>query len=65
MVRPHLEPTDRLHARAGRLRQLLRGGDGARPGQEKTLTPSRAYVEAAQKVRTWILANAPSQKQLL
>jgi hypothetical protein len=36
-----------------------------RPGQEKTLTPSRAYVEAAQKVQTWILANAPSQKQLL
>jgi hypothetical protein len=35
-----------------------------RPGQEKTLTPSRAYVEAARKVQNWILANAAGQQQL-
>jgi hypothetical protein len=41
-----------------------------RPGQEKTLTPSRAYVEAALKVQAWIAAHhppappEPSQQQL-
>jgi hypothetical protein len=30
-----------------------------RPGQEKTLTPSRDYVEAAHKVRAWIAEHHP------
>jgi hypothetical protein len=38
--------------------------DTYRPGQERTLTPSRAYVEAARKVQNWILVNAASQQQL-
>lgn len=39
-----------------------------RPGQERTMTPSRAYVEAAQRAQDWIRENghpadpiAPSQ----
>jgi hypothetical protein len=38
------------------------------PGQERTMTPSRAYVAAAEKVRAWILTNhppAPAQGRLL
>lgn len=33
-----------------------------RPGQEKTMTPSPAYVEAAQQVQAWIAANSPNDK---
>lgn len=33
-----------------------------RPGQEKTMTPSPAYVEAAQQVQAWIAANSPNEK---
>jgi hypothetical protein len=29
------------------------------PGQEKSLTPSREYVEVAREARDWILANHP------
>lgn len=28
-------------------------------GQEETLTPSRAYIEAAREVQEWIAANYP------
>jgi hypothetical protein len=33
-----------------------------RPGQEESKTPSKAYVEAALKVRSWIESNATSGK---
>jgi hypothetical protein len=40
-----------------------------RPGQERTQTPSRAYVEAAQRAQEWIAAYganvAPSQESRL
>lgn len=37
-----------------------------RPGQEKTLTPSREYVQAARDVQDWIEKNAaPKQPTLL
>lgn len=39
-----------------------------RPGQEKTKTPSREYVEAARAAQDWIAANTeplPSQGKLL
>jgi hypothetical protein len=39
-----------------------------RPGQERTKTPSRDYVEAAREAQDWIAANhapAPVQEALL
>jgi hypothetical protein len=35
-----------------------------RPGQERTLTPSREYVSAARDAEAWILANHPVQQGL-
>lgn len=29
------------------------------PGQEKTMTPSRSYVDAAREVQAWILEHHP------
>jgi hypothetical protein len=34
-----------------------------RPGQEKTMTPSRDYIEAARAVQAWIQANHPPPAQ--
>jgi hypothetical protein len=34
-----------------------------RPGQEKTMTPSAAYLEAAREVQDWIKANAVDEPQ--
>lgn len=36
-----------------------------RPGQEITKTPSRDYIDAANKVQDWIRANHPPQRSLL
>ncbi|WP_374374417.1 hypothetical protein [Dongia sp.] len=36
-----------------------------RPGQEITKTPSADYVQAAEEVRAWIIANHPPQEKLL
>ncbi|MDP1555781.1 MAG: hypothetical protein Q8L84_09990 [Hyphomonas sp.] len=35
------------------------------PGQEITKTPSRAYLDAAHAVETWILENHPPERKLL